>query len=159
MKKSNKIIPVFGSRSRKPEPMSVETLKTTGETFISYGVQNGDVINFPDTVDDINAVEQPVRVGSNAKQRLLEVEKNGKHTWLSLGVLNRTDYNREPTCEFCAQMVNRPNDYARIEALLGKTIKVTGMVEKEFQAFDRSTGTRIDGKSEKRPTPVFEYVD
>lgn len=158
MKKSEIAIPVFGSRTREPKPLNVETLKTTGESFISYGLSNGDVVEFPDNADEVVAVEQPIRQGFTATQRLLQVKKNGKYTWLSLGVLNRTDYNREPTCPFCGEMVELPNDWARIEHLFGKTIKVTGMVDKPFQAFDRDSGKRIEGKSESRPTPVIEYV-
>ena len=158
MKKSNETIPVFGSRNRVPSPINADTLKTTGETFVSYGVQKGDVIEFPDNADEVVAVEQPIRPGSQAKQRLLQVMKNGKYTWLSLGVLNRTDYNREPTCDFCKEMVDLPNDWARIEHLFGKKIKVTDMVQKPFQKFDRQTGTRIEGESENRPTPILEYV-
>ena len=157
MKKSNEQIPVFGSRTRKPETLNVETLKTTGETFVSYGVQKGDVIEFPDSADDIIAVEQPVRADRPGKQRLLQVLKNGKYSWLSLGVLNRTDYNREPTCKFCAEMNELPNDLSRIEALFGKKIVCVGTVEKPFQKFDRQTGARIEGQSENRPTPVLEY--
>lgn len=162
MKKSNETIPVFGSRNRVPNPINADTLKTTGETFVSYGVQKGDVIEFPDNADEVVAVEQPIRPGQTGanvpKQRLLQVMKNGKYTWLSLGVLNRTDYNREPTCDFCKEMVDLPNDWARIEHLFGKKIKVTDMVQKPFQKFDRQTGTRIEGESENRSTPILEYV-
>jgi hypothetical protein len=51
-----------------------------------------------------------------------------------------------------------PNDLARIEALYGKKITVKAMVEKEFQAFDRATGARLEGQTTKRQTPVIEYV-
>lgn len=160
MKKSVEIVPVFGSRARKPENLSLETLKTTGETFVTYGIRQGDTIEFPDSAADVVAVEQPIRVNdeNSPKQRLLQVLKNGKYSWLSLGVLNRTDYNREPTCKFTAEMNELPNDFARIEALYGKKITCTQMVEKPFQKFDRQTGTRIEGQTEMRPTPVIEYV-
>lgn len=160
MKKSTEQIPVFGSRARVPQPLSVETLKTTGETFISYGINQGETIEFPDNASEVVAVEQPIRANNpdGPKQRLIQVLRNGKYSWLSLGVLNRTDYNREPTCAFCAEMNELPNDYARIEHLYGKKITCTGKVDKPFQAFDRQTGTRIDGKSEMRPTAIIEYV-
>jgi hypothetical protein len=160
MKKSTENIPVFNSRTRKPEPLSLETLKTTGETFVTYGINTGDVVEFPDNAAEVVAVEQPIRANNpdGPKQRLLQVLKNGKYSWLSLGVLNRTDYNREPTCPFCAEMNELPNDFARIEHLYGKKITCTGRVEKPFQKFDRQTGVRVDGQSEMRPTAVIEYV-
>lgn len=157
MKKST-IPQVFGSRTREPKPLSVDALHTTGETFISYGINVGDVIEFPDSPSDIEAREQPIRPGSTSMQRILLVERNGQPSWLSLGVLNRTDYNRQPTCAFCAEMVELPNDYARIEHLFGKKITCKSTVDKPFQKFDRQTGARIDGQFENRPTPVIEYV-
>jgi hypothetical protein len=162
MKKS--IIPaVFGEHTRKATEMTKDALKTTGQPFASYGIQVGEHVNFPDTEDDIVVKEQPVRVGSTAMQRLLLVDrisKDGtrKPSWLSLGVLNRTDAHREPTCAFCAEMNNLDSDYARIIALLGKTITVNETVNKDFQAFDRQTGTRIEGKFDNRPTPVIVYA-
>lgn len=160
MKKSTEQVPVFGSRARAPQPLNIETLKTTGETFISYGINTGDVIEFPDNASEVVAVEQPIRANNpdGPKQRLIQVLRNGKYSWLSLGVLNRTDYNREPTCAFCAEMNELPNDLARIEALYGKKITCKTKVDKPFQKFDRQTGVRVDGQSENRPTPVIEYV-
>lgn len=160
MKKSNETLQIFGSRNRVPAPINKNILQTTGETFISYGVSKGDVIEFPDNENEVVAYEQPIRPNNpdGPKQRLLQVMKNGKYTWLSLGVLNRTDFNREPTCDFCKEMVDLPNDWARIEHLFGKKIKVKDTTQKPFQKFDRQTGTRIEGESELRPTPVLEYV-
>jgi hypothetical protein len=153
------IIPtIFGSRDREPKQLSVDTLHQTGETFIQYGLNVGDVIEFPDSQEDVVAYEQPIRKGSPAMQRILLVNRNGSPSWLSLGVLNRTDYNRQPTCDFCKEMVDLPNDYARIEHLFGKKIKCTATVSKPFQKFDRQTGARIEGESENRNTPVIEYV-
>lgn len=161
MKKSVETVPVFGSRARQPQNLSLEVLKTTGETFVTYGIRQGEVIEFPDTAADVVAVEQSIRAnddGKGPKQRLIQVLRNGKYSWLSLGVLNRTDYNREPTCKFCAEMNELPNDLARIEHLYGKKITCASVVEKPFQKFDRQTGVRIDGQTEMRPTPIIEYV-
>lgn len=162
MKKT--IIPaVFGEHTRKATEMTKDALKTTGQPFASYGINVGEVIDFPETEDDILVKEQPVRVGSTATQRLLlvnRIDKNGvaKPSWLSLGVLNRTDAHREPTCKFCEEMNNLDSDYARIIALLGKKITANETVGKDFQAFDRQTGTRIDGKLDNRQTPVIVYA-
>lgn len=164
MKKTANIPAIFGEHTRKANDLSVAQLKTTGQPFASYGIAVGETIEFPDTEDDVVAKEQPVRAGSNATQRLLlvnRINKDGvaKASWLSLGVLNRTDAHREPTCKFCEEMNNLDSDYARIVSLLGKKITVTETVKKDFQAFDRQTGTRIEGKTEPRETPVIVYVN
>lgn len=162
MKKT--VIPaVFGEHTRPAKEMTKEALKTTGQPFVSSGIAVDESVNFPDTEDDIVVKEQPVAVGRTATQRLLlvdRIDKAGNHKpgWLSLGVLNRTDYHREPTCDFCAEMNKIDNDWDRIIALLGKTITCKKMVNKDFQRFDRQTGTRIDGAYDPRPTPVIEYV-
>ncbi len=162
MKKS-KIPAVFGEHTRPAKEMTKEALKTTGQPFASSGIAVDESINFPDTEDDIVVKEQAVRVGSTAMQRLLlvdRIDKNGnrKPGWLSLGILNRTDYHREPTCEFCAEMNKLDSDWDRIVALLGKTITCKKTVSKDFQKFDRQTGLRVDGQFESHDTPVIEYA-
>ncbi len=159
MKKTTNIPAIFGEHTRKANDLSIAQLKTTGQPFASYGIAVGETIEFPDTEDDVVAKEQPVRTGSTATQRLLLVNRNGKPSWLSLGILNRTDVNRKPTCKFCEEMNDLDSDYARILALLGKKITVKEMTNAEFQAFDRQTGTRIEGKTESRPTPVIVYAE
>lgn len=163
MKKS-KIPAIFGEHTRPATELKKEQLKTTGMPFATSGISVDESINFPDTEDDVVVKEQPIAVGRTATQRLLlvdRIDKNGvrKPGWLSLGVLNRTDYNRKPTCDFCEKMNELDSDWDRIIALLGKTITCKQMVKKDFQKFDRDTGTRLDGQTVTRETPVIEYVN
>lgn len=163
MKKST-IPALFGEHTRPGKEMSKEELKTTGQPFASSGIAVDEKIEFPDTENDIVVKEQPVAVGRNAVQRLLLVDrinKDGvrKTGWVSLGILNRTDYHRNPTCDFCEQMNKLDSDWDRIIALLGKTITCKETVSKDFQKFDRATGTRLEGQYESRPTPVITYVN
>lgn len=163
MKKS-KVPVVFGEHTRPTKPLNADSLKTTGQPFANYGITVGETIEFPDTWDDVDAREQPIREGSTNMQRILlvdRIDKNGnrKASWLSLGILNRTDYNREPTCAFCAEMNELESDHARIEKLLGKRITCKSMIKKEFQAFDRQTGLRLVGQTDTRETPVITYAE
>lgn len=162
MKKS-KIPALFGEHTRPGKDMTKEELKTTGQPFVSSGIAVDEKVEFPDTEDDIVVKEQPVAVGRTAVQRLLLVDrinKSGerKTGWLSLGVLNRTDFHRNPTCDFCAEMNELDSDWDRIIALLGKTITCKEIVSKDFQKFDRQTGARLDGQYEPRPTPIITYA-
>lgn len=162
MKKT--IVPaVFGEHTRPANPLTKDALKTTGMPFVTYGISVDEKIEFPDTEDDIVVKEQPIAQNRPATQRLLlvdRIDKNGnrKTSWLSLGILNRTDFHREPTCDFCAKMNDFENDWDRIMANLGKTITCKRTVTKDFQKFDRATGTRLEGQIDPRPTPVIEYV-
>lgn len=148
----------FGERTRPVSGMSLEALKTTGQSFVSYGISKDETIEFPDNKDEIQVFEQKINPNRDATQRLLVVMRNGKPSYLSLGVLNRTDAQRVPTCDFCAEMAKYDNDYERVIALCGKKITCHETKNALFQKFDRATGNRIEGETVSRPTPVIEYA-
>lgn len=162
MKKST-IPALFGEHTRPGTVLTKDQLKTTGQPFVSSGIAIDEKVEFPDTEEDVVVKEQPVTVGGTGMQRLLLVDrinKDGvrKPGWLSLGILNRTDFDRNPTCKFCEDMNKLDSDWDRIFALLGKTITCTKMVKKDFQKFDRQTRQRLEGQRENRDTPVIEIV-
>ena len=145
-------------RERPVTLVENDKLKDTGVAFNTYGIQKGDVIIFPKTMEDLHVVSQPVRKGSTVLQYLVTVTKNGKPNWLSLGSLTRTDVNREPISKFNQEMIDLGDNGARIERLLGKTIKCVETKKVQFQAFDRQTGERLDGKTVERDAPVITYA-
>ena len=146
-------------RERPVTLVENDKLKDTGVAFNTYGIQKGDVITFPSTMDEIHVVSQPVRKGSTALQYLATVTKNGKPNWLSLGSLTRTDVNREPISKFNQEMIDLVDNGARVEHLLGKTIKCLETKKVQFQAFDPQTGERLDGKTVERDAPVITYAE
>ena len=159
MKKIKNFPTVSGANNRPVNKVNnLENLKLSGIAFATYGMREGDVIEFPDTIDDVDVFEQPVRVGSTAVQNLLGVMRNGKADYLSLGTLRKQDVNREYTCDFTKEMGALNNDYDRIIALLGKTIKATGSKVIKAQAFDRLTGQRLEGQTVDQTVPIIEYV-
>lgn len=163
MKKTDKIPVVFGENARPSQQLSKEELHTTGTPFANYSISEGEVIDFPETEEDIVTRKQPVYAGGTAMQRLLMVDRIGKdgkarRSWLSLGVLNRLDAKNNPTCDFCAEMNQYECDWDRIIALLGKKITCKSSVTRPFQKFDPDTRQRLAGQTEDRPTPVIEYA-
>lgn len=159
MKKVVKDLPtISGANTRKPvEVNNLEALKTSGIAFATYGMREGDVVEFPDTLNDVQAFQQPVRAGSTALQTLVVVKKNDKITYLSMGTLRKQDVNREYTCDFTKEMGEMNNDYDRIGALVGKRIKATGSKKIQSQAFDRLTGERLEGQTIEQTVPIIEY--
>lgn len=158
---ANNLPSISGAAQRKPVLVNnLSDLKTSGVPFATYSLRKGDVIEFPDTIEDVQAFTQPIR--NNAMngpvQTLLVVLRNGKTDYLSLGSLRKQDVNREYTCNFTKEIGEMNNDYDRISHLCGKKITATEMKTIKVQAFDRLSGERLEGKTNDQVVPVIEYV-
>lgn len=159
MKKINNLPSVTGSNSRPATPVTnLEALKTSGVAFATYGMQPGDVVEFPDTIDEAQVFQQPVRPGSTSMQNLVAVLKNGKATYFSLAVLRKRDVDNKPTCEFTRELGEINNDYDRLVYMCGKRIKCVGTKTIKSQKFDRLTGERIEGETIDQVVPIIEYA-
>ena len=155
---SNKLPAISGANQRPLRAVSSDALKTSGVPFATYGVRQGDVIEFPDSWDDVQTFEQEVRKNSGIFQNVIVVLRNNKPDYLSLGSLRKQDVNREYTCDFTKQMGEMNSDYDRIDALLGKKITAKSMKTINVQAFDRLTGERLEGQTRTQSVPVIEYA-
>ena len=121
-------------------------------------VRKGDVIEFPDSWDDVQVFNQPVRANGTVNQALLVVLRNGNPDYLSIGSLRKQDVDRNYTCPFTEEMGKLNNDYDRINTLLGKKIKGVDSKTIKTQAFDRITGERLEGQTRDQVVPIIEYV-
>lgn len=157
MKKVNELPVLSGEAQRPKTEVSLNDLKGYGNQLGGYTARVGDVINFPDTKDDVQAFIQPVRPGSTAVQRVIVVNRNGKPDYFSLGVLTRRDIHGEPAKNgFAKEMAQYDSDASRVEALCGKTIKCTAVEKIETYVFDNGVINRE--KTQQTNVPVFEYV-
>ena len=154
----NSLPSVSGANRRPLQRVNAESLKTSGVPFATYSLRKGDVVEFPDTWDDVDTFQQEVREKSNIFQQMIVVLRNGKPDYLSLGSLRKQDVNREYTCDFTKEMGEMNNDYDRIEHLLGKKITAKDTKTIKTQAFDRLTGERLEGKTVDQVVPIIEYV-
>lgn len=159
MKKVNEL-PSISGNNRRPatEVTDLKELKNSGIAFATYGIRKGDVIEFPDTMDDVQVFQQPVRENGTATQTLLVVTRNNKTSYLSLGTLRKQDVNREYTCNFTKELGEMNNDYERLTHLVGRKIKCDEMKTIKAQAFDRLTGERIDGETVDQVVPIIEWA-
>ena len=158
MKKIKNLPTISGANTRVPVAVgNLEALKTSGIAFATYGLQKGDVVEFPDFLEDAQVFQQPVRNGSTAVQTLVAVMKNNKPSYLSMGTLRKQDINREYTCDFTRELGEMNNDYDRLTYLVGKRIKAVDDKKIEAQAFDRLTGERLEGKTVTQTVPIIEW--
>lgn len=155
---ANKLPSISGANQRPLRAVKHEALKTSGVPFATYGVRQNDVIEFPDTWDDVDTFEQEVRKNSGIFQALIAILRNGKPDYLSLGTLRKQDVDRNYTCDFTKKMGEMNSDYDRIESLLGKKITAKEMKSIKVQAFDRLTGERLEGETRDQNVPVIEYA-
>lgn len=158
--KKVKDLPSISGSNRRPanEVSNLQELKNSGIAFATYGIRKGDTIEFADTMEDIQAFQQPVRENGTAMQTLVVVTRNGKTDYLSLGTLRKQDIDRQYTCDFTKEMGELNNDYERLQHLVGRKITCNETKTIKAQAFDRLTGERIDGKTTDQVVPIIEWA-
>lgn len=156
---NSKLPTISGAASRKPVLVNnLDDLKVSGVPFTTYSIRKGDVVEFPNTLEDAQVFSQPVRANSTASQMLVVILRNGKVDYLSMGTLRKQDINNEYTCKFTSEMGAYNNDYDRLAALCGKKITATDVKTIKVQDFDRLTGERLEGKTRDQVVPIIEYV-
>ena len=152
-------LPSLPQADRRPVTrVAKDQIKNTGVSFNTFGIQVGDVIEFP-AYEDMVVVAQPVREGSQIMQYLVGVIKNGKPNYLALGSLTRRDVNREYTCDFTKQMGELGDNEKRLMFLQGKKITAKETKDIKVQAFDNLTGVRLEGQTRDAKAPIITYAE
>lgn len=152
-------LPSLPQADRRPVTrVAKDQIKNTGVSFNTFGIQVGDVIEFP-AYEDMVVVAQPVREGSQIMQYLVGVIKNGKPNYLALGSLTRRDVNREYTCDFTKQMGELGDNEKRLMFLQGKKITAKESKDIKVQAFDYLTGVRLEGQTRDIKAPIITYAE
>lgn len=151
-------LPSLPGADRRPvNVVDRSKFKDTGVTFTTFGINKGDVIEFP-AYEDVIMVEQPIREGSNRMQYLASVLRNGKLSYIAMGSLARQDVNREYTCEFTKLMGELGDNDRRLQYLAGKKITCNDTKTIKIQAFDRTTGEPLDGKTREVNAPIITVM-
>lgn len=131
----------------------MEALKGRGLGLVTYGLNVGDVFEFPDTVADVKTITRQVRENSTAVEVLVLGLKNGKAAWLSVANLRRYDHKMQPVHPVAEALRRAEDDSVRLEMCLGKKITATEEVTFDEAVFEN--GTRTDGT---RPRTVAKLV-
>lgn len=152
-------------KDRKGRPvernLNLEALKDSGVAFASYGINEGDVIQFP-TEDDLAIFAQPVRQNGTAKQYMIGVIRNGENSILSLGSLRATDKDRKAYGKVAEELTDASrfsDDMDRVKHLFGKTIKCTHMVTGKVGKWDTVNNRTSTTEFVDRNFASCEYVD
>ena len=128
---------------------SKTALKDKHVSFTGYGISNAEIIVFGDSsfYDKPGTIKfVPTYPGSRNESALVLVTRvNGdtrKTDWFNLGILsrqmNRADGKSIAIDDFRQQMIDLGNDEARLEAVAGKAITVTGSVDGYVPKFNRT---------------------
>ena len=152
-------------KGRERHEASLKDLEGFGQAIGGYSAREGDTIEFPDTVDDVQVFTQAIRPAENSpKQRLIVVNRtdksgNKKADYFSLGCLSRRDFQGNPANNhFAEEMAAFDSDKSRVEHLVGKTIKCVRMDTIKTYVFD-AAGVIDRSKTQDTRVPVFEYVN
>ena len=161
---------------------SIESLKGSHVSFNGYGLDIDETITFGafDDYKSSDAIRKvPTYPGSKKYSILVRVTrtKNGveKDSWFNIGVLSRqmstADGKSIPVDDFRATMIALDDDYNRLVAVAGKSIKGLSEIQGFRPVFERSKNAQgmttftvvknEDGSRKMEPATYVEigYVD
>ena len=124
-------------------------LKDKHVSFTGYGMNDGEIVVFGDSAfyDKPGTIKfVPTYAGSRNESALVLVTRikgdRRKTDWFNLGTLSRTmnqaDGKSVAIDEFRQTMIDLGNDEARLEAVAGKAIAITGSVDGYVPKFHRT---------------------
>lgn len=145
-----------GQRDGRPVvQVSAEQLNEVGANGSAFSFHVGDVVKFEET-DTPLVVSQPVTKDSTRLQYLVACEKNGRKSWMGIGIFTRRDATGAPVGDFQEKALKEPSFKEVYAALLsGKTLTCKSLVDKQFAVF--KDGERTD-ELQTRKVPVIEYA-
>jgi hypothetical protein len=148
--------PVVKSSSKNREVVVVELkdLTSTGTNGYQYGLSEGSIFEFPNTLEDCQIIGNPV--GEKGMDYLILGLKDGQSGWLSFSCLRRKDVNNNFIGEVSQSLSKCSNDLERLKKMVGKTIKGSGSIKYFTAKFDKD-GNRTGEMVEKTVTNI-EYA-
>lgn len=145
------IVPVRQNLTVKETNM--DALKGKGLGLITYGLNEGEIFEFPDSVKDVKIIERQVRPNSSSVETLILGLKNGKPAYLSVANLRRRDHKARPVHPVAEALNTAEDDYVRVEMCLGRKIRATEEVTFDEAVFDN--GVRTDAT---KPRTVAKLI-
>lgn len=145
------IVPVRQNLTVKETNM--DALKGKGLGLVTYGLNVGEIFEFPDSVKDVKIIERQVRPNSSSVETLILGLKNGKPAYLSVANLRRRDHKARPVHPVAEALNTAEDDYVRVEMCLGRKIRATEEVTFDEAVFDN--GVRTDAT---KPRTVAKLI-
>lgn len=126
-----------------------DKLAEVGVNGSAFAIHKDDHIVFPD--QEPLVVSQPISNDVNAnKAYYVGVERNGKPSWLGIGILTRRDSNGQPIGKFQEKMCEKASFKDIYDSLKGKTL--VGGELKSYTSAVFENGVRTD-KTRERLSP------
>lgn len=132
---------------------NIDALKGKGLGLITYGLNVGEIFEFPESKEDVKIIERQVRPNSSAYEMLILGLKNGRPAYFSVGNLRKRDHKFRPVHPVAEALDKCEDDYVRVEMCLGKKIRATEEVTFDEAIFD--DGVRTDAT---KPRTVAKLV-
>lgn len=145
------IVPVRQNLTVKETNM--DALKGKGLGLVTYGLNVGEIFEFPDSVKDVKIIERQVRPNSSSVETLILGLKNGKPAYLSVANLRRRDHKARPVHPVAEALNTAEDDYVRVEMCLGRKIRANEEVTFDEAVFDN--GVRTDAT---KPRTVAKLI-
>lgn len=145
------VVPVRQNLTVKETNM--DALKGKGLGLVTYGLNVGEIFEFPDSVKDVKIIERQVRPNSSSVETLILGLKNGKPAYLSVANLRRRDHKARPVHPVAEALNTAEDDYVRVEMCLGRKIRATEEVTFDEAVFDN--GVRTDAT---KPRTVAKLI-
>lgn len=143
---------------REVKTVNPENLNGIGIQGGAFALHVNDVIEFEDT-DKPLVVSQPVRKTPNSPVAYyVGCTRNGKPSWLGIGIFTRRDAEGKAIGEFQSQALNCPS-FKEVYATMLAGKKITAKETATYKAakFD-DAGNRVEGETISRNAPVIVYA-
>ncbi len=125
--------------------MASKLLKARARASSSYGLNVGNVFEFPDTVDQVQTITRQIHPNSSVTEVLILGMKNGKPAWFSVGNLRRRDHKIVPVHPVAEALKDAEDDAVRVEMCLDKKTSADEEVTYSEAIFKDGVRTRHPG--------------
>lgn len=152
MKYSEVTLPALPNEKNNPSRPISDAKRNAPLSGGAYRPKDGDVYVFDIYDEDgkVHAVEQDI-ANTDYVTVNIACHRNGKASWIGLSQLTLVDKDVQPTCELTKELRALSTVDDLLAKISGKTIKVSGMVNKSFVPFGQTAAV-------ERPTPVLEWA-
>lgn len=150
--KEEELPALVGQNGARVEMIKVDDLKDAGTPFSGAGMAVGDIVEFPDSIEDAQIARTEIRKDSNRWDYRVAVLKNNKPAWVSIGYFNKLDKDNKPVHAVAAVLAPMHDHQERLVALCGKKITATETVAFEARKFDND-GRLVSGVYDEKSCP------
>lgn len=149
MKYSEVTLPSLPNEKNNPARKISDAKRNSPLSGGAFRPKDGDVFVFDiyDDEDKVYAVEQDI-ANTDYVTVNIACHRNGKVSWIGLSQLTLVDKDVNPTCDLTKELRALPTVDDLLDAIKGRTIKVSEMVQKSFVPFGQTNAV-------ERPTPVL----